>query len=65
MWGLKTLYIEPGSPQNNAYYAESFIGYFGDELLKRRKVFTSLLEAKILIEEYRNHYNERRPHSAL
>jgi putative transposase len=61
--GVKTLYIEPGSPWENAY-AESFIGRFGDELLKR-EVFASLLEAKVLVEEYRKHYNERRPHSSL
>jgi putative transposase len=61
--GVKTLYIEPGSPWENAY-SETFIGRFGDELLKR-EAFTSLLEAKVLVEEYRNHYNRERPHSAL
>ena len=61
--GVKTLYIKPGSPWENAY-SETFIGRFGDELLKR-EVFTGLLEAKVLIEEYREHYNQRRPHSAL
>jgi putative transposase len=61
--GVQTLYIEPGSPWENAY-AETFIGRFGDELLKR-EVFASLLEAKVLVEDYRNHYNQRRPHSAL
>ena len=61
--GVRTLYIEPGSPWENAY-SETFTSRFGDELLKR-EVFTSLLEAKILVEEYRNHYNHERPHSAL
>jgi putative transposase len=61
--GVKTLYIEPGSPWENAY-SETFIGRLGDELLKR-EVLTSLLEAKVLVEEYRNHYNGERPHSAL
>lgn len=61
--GVGTLYIEPGSPWENAY-SETFISRFGDELLKR-EVFTNLLEAKILVEEYRNHYNRERPHSAL
>jgi putative transposase len=61
--GVKTLYIEPGSPWENAY-SETFNSRFGDELLKR-EVFTSLLEAKVLVEEYRNHYNQERPHSAL
>ena len=61
--GVKTLYIEPGSPWENAY-SETFISRFGDELLKR-EVFANLLEAKVLVEEYRNHYNRERPHSAL
>ena len=61
--GVKTLYIEPGSPWENAY-SETFISRLGDELLKREE-FTSLLEAKVLVEEYRNHYNRERPHSAL
>jgi len=61
--GVRTLYIEPGSPWENAY-SETFISRFGDELLKR-EVFASLLEAKVLVEEYRNHYNHRRPHSSL
>ncbi len=61
--GVGTLYIEPGSPWENAY-SETFIGRLGDELLKR-EAFASLLEAKVLVEEYRNHYNQERPHSAL
>ncbi len=61
--GVGTLYINPGSPWENAY-GESFNGRFGDELLKREE-FASLLEAKVLVEEYREHYNHRRPHSAL
>ena len=61
--GIETLYIEPGSPWENAY-SETFISRFSDELLKR-EVFTNLLEAKVLIEDYRGHYNHQRPHSAL
>ena len=61
--GVETLYIEPGSPWENPY-SETFISRLGDELLKR-EVFTSLLEAKVLVEGYRNHYNRERPHSAL
>jgi putative transposase len=60
---VETLYIEPGSPWENAY-GESFNGRLGDELLKREE-FTRLLEAKVLAEEYRLYYNNRRPHSAL
>jgi putative transposase len=61
--GVKTLYIELGCPWENAY-SETFISRLGDELLKR-EVFSSLLEVKVLVEEYRNHYNGERPHSAL
>jgi putative transposase len=60
---VRTLYIEPGSPWENAY-SETFISRFSDELLKR-EVFPNLLEAKVLAEEYRSHYNHERPHSAL
>ncbi|CAN5668103.1 hypothetical protein BH23GEM7_BH23GEM7_11750 [soil metagenome] len=61
--GVQTLYIEPGSPWENAY-VESFNGKLEDELLGR-EIFTSLLEAKVLIEQYRVEYNHERPHSAL
>lgn len=61
--GAKTLFIAPGSPWENAY-SETFNSRFGDELLKR-EVFTSLLEAKVLVESYGRSYNEERPHSAL
>ena len=61
--GVKTLYIEPGSPWENAY-SETFISRFSDELLKR-ELFADLLEAKVLVEDYREHYNHNRPHSAL
>ena len=61
--GVKTLYIEPGSPWENAY-SETFNSRFRDELLDR-EVFINVLEAKVLAEEYRSHYNHSRPHSAL
>ncbi len=61
--GVKTLFIEPGSPWENGYI-ESFNGKLRDELLNR-EIFTTLTEAKILIEEWRKEYNHVRPHSAL
>ena len=61
--GLRTLYIEPGAPWQNAY-SESFNSRFRDEFLNR-ELFGTLLEAKVLGREYRRHYNERRPHSSL
>jgi transposase InsO family protein len=58
-----TLYIEPGAPWENAYI-ESFNSRFRDELLNREE-FTSLLEARVLTDDYKLDYNHRRPHSAL
>jgi transposase InsO family protein len=49
--GVKTLYIEPGSPWENGYI-ESFNGKLRDELLDR-EVFYTLKEAQILIEKWR------------
>jgi len=61
--GVKTLFIEPGSPWENGYI-ESFNGKLRDELLNR-EVFSTLTEAKVLIEEWRREYNGVRPHSSL
>ncbi len=61
--GVKTLFIEPGSPWENGY-VESFNGKFRDELLNG-ELFYTLTEAKVLIERWRNDYNRIRPHSAL
>jgi transposase InsO family protein len=61
--GVKTLFIERGSPWENGYI-ESFNGKLRDELLNR-EVFTTLEEAKVLIEQWRREYNQVRPHTAL
>ena len=61
--GATTLYIEPGSPWENGY-CESFNGKLRDELLNG-EIFCSLKEAKVLIEQWRHHYNTVRPHSSL
>jgi putative transposase len=61
--GAKTLYIEPGSPWENGY-CESFNGKLRDECLNG-EIFYSLKEARIVIEQWRVHYNTRRPHSSL
>jgi putative transposase len=60
--GVKTLYIEPGSPWENGYN-ESFNGKLQDELLKR-EIFINLKEARILVERWRWEYNHVRPHSS-
>ncbi len=61
--GVKTLFIEKGSPWENGYI-ESFNGKMRDELLNR-EVFTTLKEAQVLIEGWRREYNQVRPHSSL
>lgn len=61
--GTQTAYIEPGSPWENGY-CESFNARLRDELLNG-EVFTSLREAQVIIENWRKHYNTKRPHSAL
>ena len=61
--GVKTLFIEPGSPWENGYI-ESFNGKLRDELLNC-EVFYTLTEAKVLIEHWRQEYNHIRPHSSL
>lgn len=53
--GVKTLYIEPGSPWENGYN-ESFNGKLRVELLNG-EIFYTLKEAAILIERWRIHYN--------
>lgn len=61
--GTRPLYIEPGSPWENGY-CESFNGKLRDECLNQ-EIFYSLKEARIVIEQWRRHYNEIRPHSSL
>lgn len=67
LWSLKTgvrlRFIQPGKPMQNGF-VESFNGRFRDECLNEHW-FTSLAEARRLIEAWRRHYNEARPHSAL
>jgi len=61
--GVQTLFIEPGSPWENGY-VESFNARLRDELLNG-ELFYTLREAQIIVERWRQHYNRRRPHSAL
>ncbi len=61
--GAKTAYIQPGAPRENGY-VESFNARLRDELLNG-EIFYSLREAQIVIEQWRKHYNTKRPHSAL
>ncbi len=60
---IKTLYIDPGSPWQNGYI-ESFHSRFRDECLNREWLL-NLREARVVIEDWRQHYNTERPHSRL
>ncbi len=61
--GVKTLFIEPGSPWENGCI-ESFNGKLRYELLNC-DIFETLHKAKVLIEDWRVEYNTFRPHSSL
>jgi transposase InsO family protein len=61
--GAQPAFIEPGSPWENGY-VESFNAKLRDELLNA-EVFHTLAEAKILLEQWRRHYNTERPHASL
>jgi len=61
--GVKTAFIEPGSPWENAYI-ESFNARLRDEFLDRR-TFETAREAGDLSNQYQKEYNEERPHSSL
>ena len=61
--GIKLDFIQPGKPTQNAF-VESFNGRFRDECLNEH-YFESLAEARKVIEEWRQDYNQVRPHSSL
>ena len=60
---IKTIYIDPGSPWQNGYI-ESFHSRFRDECLSR-EMLLNLREARVVIEDWRQHYKRERPHSRL
>ena len=60
--GCDSIFIDPGSPWQNAWI-ESFNSRFRDELLNLWQ-FDSLLEARVIIEDWRIDYNVNRPHTA-
>lgn len=61
--GIRINYIEPGSPWENGH-VESFHDKFRKGCLSR-EVFGTLLEARVIVEGWRQQYNNERPHSAL
>ena len=60
---VKTLYIKPGSPWQNGH-VESFHSRFRNDCLNR-EWFINELDAKAIIADWREKYNERRPHSGI
>ena len=58
---IKTIYIDMGSPWQNGYI-ESFHSRFRDECLSR-EMLLNLREARVVIADWRQHYNQERPHS--
>ena len=60
---VETIYIEPGSPWQNGC-VKSFHGQLRDEYLNQEQLWT-LIQARVVIEDYCCHYNERRPHGKL
>lgn len=61
--GVKTAYIEPGSPWENGY-CESFNGTLRDEMLNG-EIFYGVREAQAMVNQWVQHYNTTRPHSSL
>ena len=61
--GCETIYIEPGSPWQNAYI-ESFNGKFRDECLNMN-LFENGRHAQEVVNVWQTEYNEFRPHSSL
>jgi putative transposase len=61
--GVSAGYIEPGAPWQNPY-VESFNGHLRNELLDLES-FNTLLEARLLLDDWRQEYNHRRPHQSL
>jgi putative transposase len=61
--GTKSIFINPGSPWENSYI-ESFHGKLRDECLNQ-EIFSSIEQAGIVLENWREEYNNYRPHSSL
>jgi putative transposase len=61
--GSATTFVDPGSPWQNGH-VESFNSRLRDEFLNGQ-LFESLLEAKVLLEDWRHEYDHERPHSSL
>ena len=61
--GAKSIFINPGSPWENSYI-ESFNGKLRDECLNQ-EIFNTIEQAGLVLENWRQEYNNYRPHSSL
>ena len=61
--GVEWHYIAPGKPMQNGI-VESFNGSFRDECLNET-LFSTLIQARQQITDWREDYNHNRPHSSL
>ena len=61
--GVRIDFSRPGRPTDNAFI-ETFNGSLRDECFNLHW-FTTLAEAKVIVEAWRRDYNESRPHMAL
>ena len=61
--GCQNIFTNPGSPWENGYI-ESFIDKLRDECLNR-EIFRNGKEAQTIVENWRQEYNNYRPHSSL
>ncbi len=62
-WQVKSGFNQPGKPTQNAF-VESLNGKFRNECLNQHW-FRTIEEAKVEIDQWREHYNNVRPHSSL
>jgi putative transposase len=61
--GVEWHYIQPGKPMQNGF-VESFNGSFRDECLNET-LFSTLIQARHHINQWKEDYNHNRPHSSL
>jgi len=60
---VKLHFIQPGKPTQNAF-VESFNGRFRNGC-RNQQWFRDLVDARRIIDDWREHYNMTRPHSSL
>ncbi len=61
--GIKLQFVQPGKPTQNPF-VESFNGKFREYCLDMHW-FASLTDARSIIDDWRSHFNDVRPHRSL